>query len=169
MNEYESKQQSIIPAVLVYAMSNQHVLMMLKTRNDIHKNKYNGLGGKCNLGESALDAAKREFKEESGIDVNTTDFKPAGVLQFPNFKPAQDWLVYVYTVQLDDHYSLEEPAECNEGKLEWIKKENLLQLPLWEGDSIFLPYVLKKIPFIGTFYYQNQKLTNHQIQSFLDQ
>ena len=60
--------------------------------------KWNGLGGKCEPDESPLEAAIREFKEESGLVLEPGAVKPLGVLQFPNFKPAkhEDWMVFVF-------------------------------------------------------------------------
>ena len=38
---------------------------------------------------------------------------------------------------------------CNEGVLEWIRKEDLLKLNLWEGDKIFLKLLQENAPFFS--------------------
>ena len=32
--------------------------------------------------------------------------------------------------------------DCPEGRLAWIPKQDVLNLPLWEGDKVFLPLLL---------------------------
>ena len=39
--------------------------------------------------------------------------------------------------------------ECDEGDLEWIKKEDMLKLPMWEGDRIFLGLIASDAPFFS--------------------
>src|SRR5271156_6305865 len=100
MNPFESGARKVIPAVLVYASRGGHrgaeTLMIHRNArpDDHHGGKWNGLGGKCEEGESPLETARREFHEESGLELPATAFKPLGVLQFPDFKPAkrEDWI-----------------------------------------------------------------------------
>jgi 8-oxo-dGTP diphosphatase len=44
---------------------------------------------------------------------------------------------------------------CNEGALEWIEKQRLLELTMWEGDKLFLQLIDQKAPFFSL------KLTYH--------
>lgn len=39
--------------------------------------------------------------------------------------------------------------ECDEGNLEWISREKLMQLPMWEGDKIFLKLLEQRVPFFS--------------------
>jgi 8-oxo-dGTP diphosphatase len=42
-----------------------------------------------------------------------------------------------------------EAHPCDEGELAWIKKSELLSLPLWEGDKIFLRLLDADEPFFS--------------------
>ncbi|MEO5968655.1 MAG: 8-oxo-dGTP diphosphatase [Bdellovibrionia bacterium] len=187
MNSFESGVRKVIPAVLIYGRFEDKILMMHRNSGssgkasllppnhqslsspDFHQGKWNGLGGKCELDESPLDAACREFQEESGLDVPPENFRSLGVLQFPNFKShkQEDWIVFVFSVDLLN-------ADCNlvpatvdsaEGTLHWISVQDLLSLNLWPGDHHFIPYVLRGESFIGTIWYDNFKVSRHWIQS----
>ena len=167
-NPFQSGARKVIPAVLVYARRPGEVLMIHKCDrpgDGWHTGKWNGLGGKCELDESPLLAAKREFHEEAGVDLPIEAFQPLGVLQFPNFKPQknEDWVVWVFSVELGAHAS-EVKTRCDEGDLHWIKESELVKLPLWSGDPEFLPYVIRREPFMGTFWYEERKMSRHWIQ-----
>jgi 8-oxo-dGTP diphosphatase len=131
---------------------------------DYHSGKWNGLGGKLEPGESPLEAARREFAEESGIKLEERDFRPLGTLQFPNFKAHkhEDWQVTVFTADADAGAAL---TRSDEGSLHWVSAKELLSLPVWAGDRHFLPYVLDETPFIGTIWYQGQEVTRHWIRT----
>jgi 8-oxo-dGTP diphosphatase len=162
-NAYESGEQKVIPAVLLYAFYNDRVLMLHRNLKDqdFHQGKWNGLGGKLEKGESSEECAIREFLEESGCQTTAEQWKWIGHLQFPNFKPHrnEDWSVTVYRCELQT-FQINEILKMNqEGTLEWIPSSDLLSLNLWEGDRKFLPFVMNGTPFQGTFYYQDGKLS----------
>lgn len=116
---------------------------------------WNGLGGKCELNESPLQCAVREFEEESGLKAKPKDFQWLGFLSFPNFKPLkqQDWWVHLYVVEVSD------PGQTKH----WLTPEEVLKLPLWDGDQKFLPYIFKRRPIQGTFWYENGRLKNFEM------
>ena len=161
-NAFQSGARKVIPAVLIYARRGTRLLMIHKTtdKDSWHTGKWNGLGGKCELDESPLEAARREFQEEAGVDLPEGAFKPLGVLQFPNFKPQrqEDWMVFVFQA----HFPAGEAQKsCDEGELHWVEMSKLPGLPLWEGDKEFLPWVAESRPFIGTFWYEGKRLARH--------
>ena len=51
--------------------------------------------------------------------------------------------MYLYTAEADCRHL----PECNEGELKWIPKNEVFRLNLWEGDRIFLNYLLEDTPF----------------------
>lgn len=162
-NAYESGAQKMIPAVLLYAFFENKVLMIHRNQkeNDFHEGKWNGLGGKLDLGETALDCAIREFEEESGCSTSAEQWKWAGQLSFPNFKPhkKEDWMVTVFRANLTAKQTKTIVMKNKEGTLHWIPSSDVLSLNLWEGDRNFIPLVLEKKPFQGTFYYENGSLS----------
>lgn len=169
LNDFESGRRKAIPAVLIYASCAGERLMLhrdSKRPNDHHEGKWNGLGGKCEADESPLEAARRELKEESGIQLAPSAFKALGVLQFPNFKPAkaEDWIVFVFSAEVDP--GLKAPGfDCPEGTLHWVAEKDLLGLPLWEGDRLFLPLVLKGRSFMGTVWYEGGTVARHWLEA----
>lgn len=163
MNPYESAQQKNIPAVLIYARHADSILMIHRDSadrpGDFHAGKYNGLGGKAELGESYLETAAREFSEEAGVTIPESRFRFLGLLQFPNFKPKknEDWTVGVFTVDLSADEKSRVTSKNPEGSLHWIEAGKLTALNLWEADREFIPYVIENRPFIGCTWYVDGK------------
>lgn len=151
----------MILATLVYVVKDDQVLMIHRNQrpDDLHFDKYNGLGGKFEEGESPRQCAIRELKEESGLDALELSFK--GQILFPKFdKHGRDWLVFIYTVH---HFEGELIKLNHEGELKWISQEKILELNLWDGDKLFIPLVFSNSTFEGAITYQNGKVTDHQI------
>ena len=129
-----------------------------KRDGDIHKGKWNGLGGKFDTGESPEQCIIREVEEESGLLISTP--KLHGFITFPQFKDNQDWYVFVYTADQFEGTLI----DCNEGELEWINDQQLSSLNLWEGDHIFLKWIYQNKPFFtAIFNYQNKELQSHSV------
>jgi len=133
------------------------MLHRIKKNNDIHANKWNGLGGKMEKGETPEDGVIREVREESGLIIKNPRLR--GLLTFPEFDGENDWYAFVFTAHEFEGYLI----DSNEGRLEWIEDEQLLNLPLWEGDRIFLPWLEKKAFFSGRFIYKNGNLKGHDV------
>lgn len=126
-----------------------------KKPGDVHRGKWNGLGGKLDAGESPEECVIREIREESGLTIIEPRLR--GVLTFPAFKPGEDWLVFLYTATKFEG----EVVACAEGDLEWVSDERLAELPLWEGDRIFLPWLEQERFFSGKFTYVDGRLVSH--------
>ena len=85
-------------STLCYINNKSKTLMLhrVKKKNDMHKDKWNGLGGKLIDQESPEECVKREVWEESGLTIKNPNLK--GVITFPKFDGIDDWLVFVYTI-----------------------------------------------------------------------
>ena len=166
MNVFESGERKLIPAVLIYVYRGDKILMVHRKRSDVHEGKWNGLGGKLEADESPLTAAQRELAEESGLALEESQFKGLGVLSFPLFKPKkkEDWLVYVFRVDLPSNDSSPVYQENPEGELHWILESQVMNLSLWPGDEYFLPLMMQKQSFLGTIWYENSVVTRHWMQ-----
>ena len=151
-----------INATLCYVIKDDHVLMLhrIKKQNDIHEGKWNGLGGKFDEGETPEDCVKREVEEESGLNITEPHLK--GIITFPNFDGTNDWFVFVFVANQFSGTLISSP----EGKLEWIKQDDVLNLNLWEGDYIFLPWIWKNRFFSAKFVYQEKKLKNWTVKFY---
>ena len=146
-------------ATLCYARRPGETLMVhrVKKANDMHLGKWNGLGGKLEPGETPEECAVREIYEESGLRVRQPVLK--GLLTFPGFSNEEDWYAFVYVA---DQFS-GELIDSPEGELAWIEDEKLLDLNLWEGDRIFLPWLDQPGVFSGKFTYVDNRLVSHSV------
>tara|TARA_Y100000768_G_C23751930_1_gene574329 strand:- start:165 stop:623 length:459 start_codon:yes stop_codon:yes gene_type:complete len=146
-------------STLCYIKQNNQTLMLhrIKKENDIHKNKWNGLGGKLEPGESPEECVKREVFEESGLIIESPNLH--GVITFPKFDGIDDWIVFVYTANNFEGNLI----ECDEGKLDWVSDDQLLNLNLWEGDKIFIPWLTQDKFFSAKFIYEKKKLINYDV------
>ena len=112
-----------------------------KKEHDEYKDKWIGIGGKFEPGESPEDCVCREVLEETGLRL--TDYRYCGIVTFV----IGDWTEYMHLflatgveVQL---------RECDEGVLAWIDKKRLVDLQQWEGDKIFLRLLDLHVPFFS--------------------
>ena len=123
----------MINSTLCYIENDGKYLMLhrVKKENDVNKDKWVGVGGKFEDGESPEDCILREAKEETGLTL--TSFKYRGIVTFVSDKWETEYM-HLFTA---DGFS-GELTECDEGVLEWIDKEKLDAIPKWEGDKIFL-------------------------------
>ncbi|MBE5894235.1 MAG: 8-oxo-dGTP diphosphatase [Lachnospiraceae bacterium] len=105
-----------------------------KKENDINEGKWIGVGGKFEFGETPEECMVREVMEETGLTVNAYTYR--GLVTFVQEGVECEYM-HLFTVE---EYT-GEPTECEEGTLAWVEKEKVLELPLWEGDRIFLRYL----------------------------
>ncbi len=151
-----------ILATLCYVKNNGKTLMLYRNKkeNDYHKGKWNGLGGKFEDGETPEECAVREIYEESGLRISNP--KMNGFITFPNFDGKNDWYVFLFTA----NNFTGELIDSHEGKLEWINDENLLGLNLWDGDKIFLKWILEEKFFSAKFNYENGKFIDYEVNFY---
>lgn len=120
---------------LCYLERGDEYLMLhrISKKNDINKDKWIGVGGHLEDAESPEECIKREIYEETGYDISLEDLEFRAIITFVSQKGDYE-LMSLFTAKAPDT----EPKDCDEGKLEWVKKENIYNLNLWEGDKIFL-------------------------------
>ena len=139
----------------VFSPDGRRVLMVHRNARpgDAHLGKYNGLGGKLEPGEDVVAGLRRELREEAEIECDAV--RLAGTVSWPGFgKHGEDWFGFIFRV---DRFTGTPPAANAEGTLEWIAVEDILSLPLWEGDHYFLPLVFDPAapPFHGVMPYRD--------------
>jgi 8-oxo-dGTP diphosphatase len=132
----------------------------IKKENDFHEGKWNGLGGKFEQGESPEDCVIREVKEEAGLDIIEPKLK--GFITFPLFDGKDDWYVFLFTV---DNFS-GNLIDSAEGRLAWIDNDKLLDLNLWDGDRIFIPWLFQDKFFSAKFNYLNGKFIDYSVNFY---
>jgi len=85
-----------------------------------------------------------------------------GFITFPNFDGKNDWHVFLFTVEDFEGELINSP----EGKLEWIEDEKLLELNLWEGDKIFIPWLFEDKFFSAKFVYENKRFVDYEVHFY---
>lgn len=148
-----------IVATLGYILSPDRKKTLLVHRNkrgdDQHLGKYNGLGGKMEPHEDIFQCLVREIREEAGIVCVEAVLR--GTINWTGFGPnGENWLGFIYRV---DSFTGEPQASNEEGDLDWVDVDRLLELPMWEGDKYFLPLVFDDDPriFHGYMPYANAR------------
>ena len=129
---------------LCYPERDGRYLMLHRTKKekDENRDKWIGIGGKFEAGESPEDCLKREALEETGLTL--TSFRYRGIVTFVSNEYGTEYM-HLFTAS-DWTGTLK---ECDEGDLEWIDKRRLFDLSLWEGDRIFLRLLDTDIPFFS--------------------
>ena len=158
---------------LCYIEKDDQYLMLHRTKkkNDPSHDLWMGVGGHFEEGESPEDCVLREVYEETGLTL--TDYKLRGVVSFSD----NDWYEYMFLYSGYDFKG--SVTVCSEGDLVWVDKEkSVTELPVWEGDKIFLKLMNEGKPFFSLkLHYENKvlrsvvldgvKWTDEQIKSYL--
>ncbi|MBE6996266.1 MAG: 8-oxo-dGTP diphosphatase [Ruminococcaceae bacterium] len=150
----------MINSTLCYLERGDEYLMLhrVKKENDMNRDKWIGVGGKFEEGESPEDCVLRETREETGLTL--TDYCYRGLVTFVSDAYPTEYM-HLFTATGWEG----EAGVCDEGELAWIKKTELLSLPLWEGDKIFLRLLEEDRPFFSLkLRYQGERL----VQAVLD-
>ena len=118
---------------LCYLERGEQYLMLHRVtkKNDENHDKWIGVGGKFEPGESPEDCVVRECFEETGLRL--TDYRYRGIVTFVSDKWGTEYM-HLFTATGFEG----EQHPCDEGELAWIDKRRLRELTLWEGDKIFL-------------------------------
>ena len=134
----------MINTTLCYLERGEEYLMLHRTKkeNDLNHDKWIGVGGNVQDKESPEDCLLRETWDETGLTL--TSYRYRGLVTFiSNLWPTE----YMHLFTADGWTG--EPHPCEEGELAWIKKADLLSLPLWKGDQIFLDLLDRNTPFFS--------------------
>ena len=127
---------------LCYIEKDNKYLMLhrIKKENDVNKDKWIGIGGRIEEGETPEDCVLREVTEETGLSL--TDYKYRGIIRF-----CSDIYEYEEMHLFTSDSFFGELKECDEGVLEWIDRDKVFDLPMWQGDRLFLGLIRTDISF----------------------
>ena len=129
---------------LCYIEQDGKYLMMhrIKKENDVNKDKWVGVGGHFESGEAPEECLLREVKEETGLTL--TEWKFRGIVTFLSDKWPDEYMCLYTAVGFEG-----EMISCSEGTLEWVEKSKVTELPIWEGDKIFLQLLAQDRAFFS--------------------
>jgi len=134
---------------LCYIEKDDKYLMLhrVKKENDLNKDKWVGVGGKFEPGETPEECLLREVKEETGLTL--TSYKFRAIITFIS----DEWGVEYMHLFTADGYEGELPEDkmrdCDEGELVWVPKSEVENLRLWEGDKIFFRLLEERDDFFS--------------------
>jgi 8-oxo-dGTP diphosphatase len=139
----------------VFSPEGKRVLLIHRNANpnDHHLGKYNGLGGKLDPMEDIVAGMRREIREEAGIECERLELR--GTISWPGFgKNGEDWFGFIFRITAFSGRIVDRNPE---GTLEWVDVDQVLELPLWEGDRHFLPLIFDPAgrPFHGVMPYRD--------------
>ena len=118
------------------------MLHRIKKEYDLNRDKWVGIGGKFEDGESPEECNAREVLEETGLTLLTAHYR--GIVTFVSDKWETEYMHIFHSDAFTGKIK-----ECDEGTLEWIDKQELYNKPIWEGDKIFLRLLEKPTPFFS--------------------
>ena len=137
------------------------MLHRVKKHHDINAGKWIGVGGHVENGETPEECLLREVKEETGLTL--TAYRLRGLVTFLS-DVCEPELMCVFTADAFDG----ELIECDEGELAWVEKSDVLGLPTWEGDRVFLERLLSGDErfFSIKLRYEGDKLVEKKITDY---
>ena len=129
---------------LCYLEQDGRYLMLhrVKKEHDENKDKWIGIGGKFEPGESPEDCALREVREETGLTLTDWDYR--GIVTFVSDEWGTEYMHLFWSDRFTGTI-----RDCDEGVLEWLDKKELLTKNIWEGDKIFLRLLDERVPFFS--------------------
>jgi len=139
-------------AVMCYAQYGNKVLFLLRK-----KEPFAGFlvppGGKVEKGEEIEDAVRREFREETGLELNELKLKMVTTEEGPE---NYNWILFTFVGKVDSDKTI----ECSEGELTWIDKDMMLKQNLSTIDRMLIPYIFTdddRVNIIEIIYNENRE------------
>ena len=147
---------------LCYIEKGNKYLMLhrISKKKDGNKDKWIGVGGHFEKGESPEECLLREVKEETGLELTSYQFR--GIVTFISDEwPDEDMCLYTADKYTGDI------GNCDEGELVWVEKGKIMDLNIWEGDKIFLKLLMENQPFFSLkLEYKGDKLINTVLNKY---
>ena len=182
--------KTMVNTTLCYIEKNDCYLMLHRTKkeNDYNHDKWIGIGGKFENGESPEDCAVREVREETGLEIAAADLEYCGIVTFvdvsnigegeslppglspqavfatplsPGGTPPKTPGIYTEFMHIfrARKFGGVLNTSCDEGELEWVPLAKLKELPHWQADEIFYDFLAENHPFYSLkAVYKNNRL-----------
>lgn len=154
--------KTVVNSSLIYIEKDGKYLMLhrVKKEKDLNKDKWLGVGGKFEFGESPEECARREATEETGLTLQNLFYR--GIVTFV-YGDITEYMHLFTSTDFDGQIK-----ECDEGNLEWVEKGKVYDLPIWQGDKIFFKLIEdKESPFFSLkLVYEGDELVHSEVKTY---
>lgn len=144
---------------LCYIEKDNKYLMIHRTKKkgDGNEGKWLGIGGHLEENESPFDCVIREVREETGLTLLNPKYR--GIITFVSDKYETEQMHLFTCTEFTG-----ELGYCSEGDLYFVEKSRLGELPMWEGDFLFLELLDTREDFFSMkVEYKGDSLVGHTI------
>ena len=121
---------------LCLAMRDDKILLGMKKRG-FGMGRWNGFGGKVEIGESIEEGARREMQEECGVEIQKME--KVGIHEF-EFHDKRGEILEVHVFRVDTFTN--EPIETEEMRPQWFTIDAIPYDEMWPDDIHWIPVFL---------------------------
>lgn len=144
---------------LVYLRRGDEILLGYKKRG-FGMGQWNGLGGKVEDGEEIGTAARREVKEEVGVDVGA--LRKFGIIECDYQNVEKPSVLEIHLFESFDFSG--EPIESEEIEPRWFKVSEYPFDQSWPDDRYWFPFYIEGKTFRGSFLFDGyDKITSYEV------
>ena len=145
---------------LVLLRQDSKVLLGMKKRG-FGVGKWNGFGGKVEPGETIVEAAAREVREECGLIVDPEELEETAEMEFEFKDDPVKLEVHVFQSRKFSG----EMIETEEMKPKWFEEDSVPYQSMWLDDELWYPYMFRNQKFTAYFLFDgHDKMLNHNIE-----
>lgn len=136
-------------------------ILLAQKKRGFGVNKYNGVGGKVEFGETVEHAMIRETQEEIG--VTPINYEKRAVITFSNIENGERFNIVMHVYAASDY--LGEIKESEEMRPEWFDLDKVPFGKMFPDDKIWLPIMLEGKNFEGYFKFDEDfNVLDHTIE-----
>jgi 8-oxo-dGTP diphosphatase len=153
------KEPKRILSTLCYAVRDEHVLMLHRTKEP-NLGLWTAPGGKLEWDESPVECVIREMREETGLLIRHPELR--GIITEVSPVEHYQWLMFVFIA----HEFTGELIDCKEGELAWVPIEDVLKLPIPQADALFFPKIMATRGVYQVKYYYDEHIRLVQVEEY---